>query len=176
MTDWRDIVEQHGQVVWQTAYRLLGNHADALDCFQKVFLDAVQVARRDRVRHWPALLRQMTTARALDLLRDRYRRRNRSVPMAAALEVTSDIAPPDQKAQAAELVDQLRLALSRLPERQAEAFCLRSIEGMSYEEIAARLEVEVNHVGVLLNRARTRLQQLLDRFVSSENVKQENSP
>jgi len=44
MTDWREVVEQHGQVVWQTVYRLLGNHAEhASDCFQKVFLDAVQV-------------------------------------------------------------------------------------------------------------------------------------
>ncbi len=47
---------------------------------------------------------------------------------------------------------------------------------MSYEEIARRLEVDVNHVGVLLNRARTRLQQLLDRFVTSGNIEQENSP
>jgi RNA polymerase sigma-70 factor (ECF subfamily) len=176
MTDWREVVEQHGQVVWQTAYRLLGNHADASDCFQKVFLDAVQVARREPVHQWPALLRQMATARALDLLRDRYRRRNRSEPMAAAAEATANTPLPEQEAEAAELSDHLRLALARLPDRQAEAFCLRSIEGMSYEEIARRLEVEVNHVGVLLNRARTRLQQLLDRFVTSGNVKQENSP
>ena len=176
MTDWREVVEQHGQVVWQTAYRLLGNHADASDCFQNVFLDAVRVARREPVHQWPALLRQMATARALDLLRDRYRRRNRSEPMVAAAEATANTPLPQQEAEVAELSDHLRLALAQLPDRQAEAFCLRSIEGMSYEEIAKRLEVEVNHVGVLLNRARTRLQQLLDRFATSENVKQENSP
>jgi RNA polymerase sigma-70 factor (ECF subfamily) len=176
MTDWREVVEQHGHVVWQTAYRLLGNHADACDCFQKVFLDAVQVSRRQRVNQWPALLRQMATVRALDLLRDRYRRRSRSEPMAAAEEASANTPLPDQQAEAAELSDHLRQALTQLPDRQAEVFCLRWIEGMSYEEIAARLEIEANHVGVLLNRARTRLRQLLDRFVTPENASQENSP
>ena len=175
MTDWREILSEHGEVVWQTVYRLLGNHADASDCFQKVFLDAVQVTRRERVQQWPALLRQMATARAIDLLRDRYRRRSRSEPMAAAAETTADTPLPEQEAEAAELSDHLRLALTRLPDGQAEAFCLRCVEGMSYEEIAKRLEVETNHVGVLLNRARTRLRQLLDRFVTSGNASQENS-
>ncbi|TWU31400.1 hypothetical protein [Novipirellula artificiosorum] len=32
------------------------------------------------------------------------------------------------------------------------------------------------HVGVLLNRARTRLRQLLNEFVTSEDTKQGNSP
>ncbi len=176
MTDWQEVVEQHGQVVWQAAYRLLDNHADASDCFQKVFLDAVQVTRREPVRQWPALLRRMATARALDLLRDRYRRRSRSEPMAAAAEATTDTPLPEQEAEVAELSDHLRLALTRLPARQAEAFCLRWIEGMSYEEISERLEVDTNHVGVLLNRARKRLRQLLDRFVSPGSVRRGNSP
>ena len=130
MTDWREVVEQHGQVVWQTAYRLLGNHADASDCFQKVFLDAVQVARRETVHQWPALLRQMATARAIDLLRDRYRRRSRSEPMAAAAEATADTPLPEQEAEAAELSDHLRLALTRLPDRPSRSLLppLRSKE------------------------------------------------
>ncbi len=176
MTDWKEVVELHGPVVWQTAYRLLDDHADASDCFQLVFQDAVQVARRESVREWPALLRRMATARALDLLRDRYRRRLRSKPLDAATDATADSPLPEQQAEAAELSDHLRLALTRLPPRQAEAFFLRCIEGMSYEEISERLEVEVNHVGVLLNRARKRLRQLLDRFVNPGNVSQGNSP
>ena len=58
MTAWDDIVSRHGRVVWETAWRMLGNHADALDCYQRSFLDAVEVARRETVRDWPALLRR----------------------------------------------------------------------------------------------------------------------
>jgi len=31
--DWQLIVNEQGPLVWQTAYRLLGNEADAADCF-----------------------------------------------------------------------------------------------------------------------------------------------
>ena len=28
MVDWQVIIKKHGPAVWQTSYRLLGNHAD----------------------------------------------------------------------------------------------------------------------------------------------------
>ena len=33
MTDWSQIVQQHGPLVWTTVYRLLRHDADAADCF-----------------------------------------------------------------------------------------------------------------------------------------------
>jgi RNA polymerase sigma-70 factor (ECF subfamily) len=75
MTDWKTIVDQYGGLVWAAAYRLVGNSADAADCFQETFLEAAKLARRDPVRDWAALLRHLTTARALDLLRVRCRGR-----------------------------------------------------------------------------------------------------
>jgi RNA polymerase sigma factor (sigma-70 family) len=45
--------------------------------------------------------------------------------------------------------------LADLDPRQGEVFCLASLEGFTYDEIAAQLRITVNHVGVLLNRART---------------------
>ena len=73
-TDWPHVVRQHHLVVWQTAYRLLANHADASDCFQDTFLAAWQFSERDAVLNWPALLQRLATARALDLLRQKIRR------------------------------------------------------------------------------------------------------
>jgi DNA-directed RNA polymerase specialized sigma24 family protein len=60
-----------------------------------------------------------------------------------------------------ELADHLREALAELDPRQAQVFCLASLEGLSYDEIAGQLRVTVNHVGVLLNRARTFLRNRL---------------
>ena len=62
-----------GAAVWRTAYRLLGNRADADECFQEAFLAALEVSRREPVRDWGALLRRLAAARALDRLRRRYR-------------------------------------------------------------------------------------------------------
>ena len=68
MTDWQEIGEQHGQSVCQTAFRLLDNHADASDCFQKVCLDAVKVDRREPIQHWSALLQRIATARSISIV------------------------------------------------------------------------------------------------------------
>ena len=69
MADWEAVVSQHVAAVRRTVYRLVGNHADAWDCVQETFLEAVKIDRREPVRNWSALLRHLATARALDLLR-----------------------------------------------------------------------------------------------------------
>jgi RNA polymerase sigma-70 factor (ECF subfamily) len=54
-------------------------------------------------------------------------------------------------------MDSLRAGLAGLPEKQAVAFWLRSVEDLSYAEIAAELEIDSNQVGVLIHRARASL-------------------
>ena len=71
--DWQAIVTEHGPTVWQTAYRLLGNRADAADCFQETFLSAFEYSRHQPVRHIPGLLVRLATTRAIDRLRQRTR-------------------------------------------------------------------------------------------------------
>jgi len=50
---------------------------------------------------------------------------------------------------------------ARLSAQQAEAFCLRYLEDMDYREISKALRIDVNQVGVVLHRARSRLRQFL---------------
>ena len=40
MPDWQEILSQDGPSAWRTAYRLLGNRADADECFQEACLAA----------------------------------------------------------------------------------------------------------------------------------------
>jgi DNA-directed RNA polymerase specialized sigma24 family protein len=49
MPDWQEIVEREKKAVWQTVYRILGNRADADECFQDAFLAAWEVSRRGPV-------------------------------------------------------------------------------------------------------------------------------
>src|SRR5262245_29492172 len=86
MTDWSQIVAQHGPLVWRTAQRLLAHEADAADCFQRTFTAAVELAERETIRHWPALLRRLATARALEQLRERLRQRRRFAGEAGVAE------------------------------------------------------------------------------------------
>jgi RNA polymerase sigma-70 factor (ECF subfamily) len=140
---------------------LVGNDADALDCFQETFLEAVKVDRKERVRDWAALLRHLATARALDLLRVRYSHRRRTNPLVDTSGAISREPDPRQQAEARELADRLRAALAELPALQAEVFCLCRLDGTTYREAAAQLNVDTNTVGVLLHRACHQLEQLL---------------
>ncbi|HEV3260031.1 MAG TPA: sigma-70 family RNA polymerase sigma factor [Gemmataceae bacterium] len=159
MPDWQEILRQEGPTAWRTAYRLLGNRADADDCLQEAFLGALEVSRREDVQHWRALLQHLAAVRALDRLRARARGPRGQV---ADWNTVPDAAPPpSQGAEDAELAECLRAALGRLAPTQAEAFCLHCLEGRSYQEIARHLEVSVDAVGVHLHRARKHLRDLL---------------
>lgn len=160
MPDWPQILSRDGPAVWKTAYRLVGNRADADECFQDACLAALEVSRREEVRHWRPLLQRLVTARALDRIRQR-RRRGGLVGLADP-DLFRDQAPtPEQGVEEAELAGRLRVALARVTPRQAEAFCLHVLEGWSYAEIASHLSISINAVGVLLLRARGRLRLLL---------------
>ncbi|MCY2931623.1 MAG: sigma-70 family RNA polymerase sigma factor [Planctomycetota bacterium] len=160
MQDWDRILTEHAPAVWAAAYRLLGNAADADECMQEAFVAAVRADGRGGVRDWGAMLRWLVTKRGLDRLRRRLAEKaSRGPAVWEALASAGEA--PDARMQRAELADGLRAALGRLPDRHAQAFCLRHLEEMSYEDIAGQLQVSVNSVGVILNRARERLRELL---------------
>ena len=160
MPNWSEILSRDGSIVWQTAYRLLGNSADADECFQEACVAALAVSGRETVRDWRALLQRMAAARSMDRLRERYRRTRREGPGDLAA-LTGSVPSPLQGAEAAELAGRLRKALTTLPPQQAEAFCLHALDGWSYAEVADQLGLSVDHVGVLLHRARKQLRERL---------------
>lgn len=167
--DWQVIVKQHGPIVWQTAYRLLGNYADTADCFQETFISALKVSRRQSVRNFSALLIRLATARAIDQLRQRTREGSRFAGSQANINrdfadfvtVPSNEAEPSENIQAQELVIGLRKALGQLPPLEAQAFCLRYLNNMSYRSMAKELGIKTTTAGVLLHRARVKLRTAL---------------
>jgi len=166
--DWQLIVKKHGPAVWQTAYRLLGNGADAADCFQETFVCALGVARRQRVRNFSALLVRLATSRAINRLRQRIRESRRNTKPADWVDVASADPGPAQQAQGRELAGKLRKALGQLSPQESEVFCLRYFNDMSYRQIAKELGIKTSAAGVLLHRARTKLRDILERVVVRE--------
>ena len=161
--DWPAIVKEFGPLVWRTAYRLLGNQADAADCFQTTFLSAVELSKGEPIRHWPGALKRLATARALEQLRQRHRDTGRRSEF---LDSASDCRADDplDLAAAGELALRLREALAAIDPVQAQVFCLVCLEGLSYPEAADQVSLTANHVGVLLSRARAALRERLAAF------------
>src|SRR3954462_13916485 len=91
MTDWEAIGRGHGRGVWRTAWRVLADAADADDCMQEAFVDAVELSRREPVRDWGRLLTRLAPSRALDRLRRRIREANRRNGRGAGNSGTSQV-------------------------------------------------------------------------------------
>jgi RNA polymerase sigma-70 factor (ECF subfamily) len=160
MTDWESILRADGPAVWRTARRLVGNDADADECFQEAFIGAVEFSRGHPVQNWRALLTKLATARAIDHLRRRIRRGSREE--AADWEKVAHAGSlPSEQAEVAELSQLLRNALTEIPPQQAEVFCLACLSGWSHAEIAQHLAISVDSVGVTVHRARQKLRRLL---------------
>ena len=157
------MLADQGNYVWRLIVRILGDDGhDAADCFQQAFVElASRKKRSNDVRHAESLLRRIAAARAIDTVRRRIRDRRRTQDSDVALIVSRRDFEPDARAETGELLDDLRVALSELPEQQSIAFVLTQIENMRHEDAASAIGVTVNHLGVLLHRARAALRERL---------------
>lgn len=156
MIDWNQIVADHGRRVFVLAQRVLGNAADAEEIAQEVLVEAYRLAQLEPVRSWPGLLGRLATHRALDRLRQR--RPTESIDA----EPRARNADPQELAQARELATRLRGAIDTLPRQQAAAFCLRYFDDLSYDDIAAALDIDNGAAATAIYKARQRLRVLLD--------------
>ena len=160
--NWSLIIKRFGAIVWATAYRLLGNYADAADCFSETFIAAWQVSQKQRIRNLKALLAHLATMRAIDKLRERIRHRKVRTQAEELATVESDNPGPAQQTQQQESAEKLREALNRLPTQEAEVFCLRFLNEMSYRQIGKELGIKSNAVGVILHRTREKLRSFFE--------------
>ena len=155
MIDWNTLVREHSSALFGVAWRILGQAEDVEDVVQEVFAEAHRKFNGKRIGCWAALLRRMATCRALDTLRRRRIVMPIEVaPFAAAKEA------PEAAVAGRELEVRLRAALKKLSPREAEVFCSRFFEDLSYEEIAEVLGISAKATSTALAKARSRLQTL----------------
>ncbi|MEM0915504.1 MAG: sigma-70 family RNA polymerase sigma factor [Planctomycetota bacterium] len=169
MPDWNLIVAEHGTAVWRCVYRLLGDEHLARDCYQETFLAAMRARGGEPVKNWSAMLRAIATRKALDVLRARCRERQRSDPSTSPDWLASRNGhAPGAAAEAEQLRHAIRLALTRISPRQAEAFAMRHFEEMNDGEIADRMNTSARNVQVLVHRAAAKLRDELPDWVHED--------
>lgn len=154
--DWNQITQQYGPIVWQAVFRLLQSHAESLDCYQDVMVEAFERCEREPIRNWPAFLRWLAVRRAIDRLRSNTRQGS-IIDSAQDVELVATASSPSAQRDLDELLSRLRRELTKLPPQHSEAFWLKFVEQMSNVDIAEQLGVNANSVGVLIHRARQRV-------------------
>ena len=162
------LVTENQTKAFHLACRLLGNETDAADAVQDAFVKAYTALgdfRGDsRFSVW---LYRLVNNVCIDMLR--RRKGELTVPLQTENEegeeresLIPDTADgPERLAERAEDRQAVRDALARLPEDCREILVMREIGGLSYEELAAALSLEVGTVKSRLNRARKKLCALL---------------
>ena len=160
-----ELVAEHQRMVYQLSLNLLGDHNEALDLSQEVFLRVFRTiqgsAASPRLRTWIYRIVVNQARNRQRWWRRRYR--SQQVSLDAHLRDFGDFpeqtdgASPDRMLGRKELADRIRTALEQLPFDQRTAIVLREIDGLSYEEIGFSLGVAVGTVKSRLARAREAL-------------------
>jgi RNA polymerase sigma-70 factor (ECF subfamily) len=161
VVDWESIIRTNGAMAFDTAWRLLGHAADTEDAVQEALLEAFQLYGRQPIRNWGGLLRQLAMRRAIDRLRQRCAVLPLPLEALTFDPVSPESEQPESIAVERELADRLRLAIAKLPDREANVFSLHYLGEMANSQIAETLGISADAVAVALHRARNRLKQLL---------------
>ncbi len=177
-------MQKYQNMVFTTAMRLVANPAEAEDISQEVFLKAYE--RFDELRESPTAggwLKTVTRNLSLNHL-TRYRSRWRFFSELLGRREEEDaeeieFAAPGDLNEQLERMDRQELveeALQRLPNAQRVPLVLFHLEGLRYEEIAARLGISLGKVKMDIFRGRKALRQKLGPKLSDEPISEGSSP
>lgn len=159
---YRLLVRRYGDALHGHALRMTGSADDAADLAQRALVKGYRKLRScrdpDRVGAW--LFRIVA-----NLCKDHVRSSRHEVPLARVEGVLPGGSDPETDTVGAEIRTRLWAALDALTPEQKEAFVLKHVEGRTYEEIAAVLDLSVASLKMRVHRAREALRGLLEEFV-----------
>ncbi len=165
-----ELIERYQHKVYNSTYRMLGNHEDALDMAQESFIRVYKNLNKFQVKSsFSTWLFRITTNICRDELRKRQRRlktydleENKDEEnIRQNLEDTGD---PEKVFIKNELSETIQKKVDQLPPEQKIVFVLREFEGFSYSEITDILEISCGTVKSRLSRARRFLRDDLNKI------------
>ncbi len=161
------VIENQHQV-YTLALKMVGNEDDAYDISQDAFVKAYNNLSKFRGdSKFSVWLYRLTSNLCLDFLRSRKRRSASSTSYINSDDEQQEIEIPDSRFSPETLLEKRELrrrvnaALESLPDSYREIIVLREINGLSYEEIAQVLSLELGTVKSRIFRARKKLCSIL---------------
>jgi RNA polymerase sigma-70 factor (ECF subfamily) len=153
-----DLVARYRDRLGRYALHMLGNREDAEEVLQDAFVRAYRsLARCDDPERFGAWLYGILVNRCRTTGARAARRARRFVHDPVALEA-APLAAPDPLT---EWDDAIRWALARLPSESREAFLLKHVEELEYEDMARLTGAGVSALKMRVKRAREQLQAML---------------
>ncbi len=140
-------------LLYRIAFYLLESEADAEDAVQELYLRLWKNrSQLDEVRLPKAYSIRMLKNLCLDRIRAAQH-----LTFTETLPEEPSVRQQDDALDQKQRLDKVLEAVKALPERQREILLLRTVEGLSYEEISRRIGMSPLTLRVLLSRARSTL-------------------
>jgi RNA polymerase sigma-70 factor, ECF subfamily len=159
------LVRRHQERLYRQALGMVMDADAAADLVQDAFVSAYTNLKRcrDPARFGTWLL-QILRNRCLDYLKDR---RRKDVPLDDHDDAAVAAGGPEFDLERGALRDVLDRALARLPDAQREAFLLKHVQDLTYEEMAEVVDASVSALRMRVLRARETLMALLNEKVGA---------
>jgi RNA polymerase sigma-70 factor (ECF subfamily) len=172
------LMRRHNQKLYRAVRAILRDESEVEDVVQEAYFSAyrhlAEFEGRARFSTWLVRI-------AVNAALDRRRRRARVVALDPTMEDHlavedglsgggTDGWDPERQSARRELAHLLECAIDALPEPFRVVYMLRDVEGMSTQETAESLELELNTVKTRLHRARSMLRDQLYRSIDRTAV------
>lgn len=160
------LISPYMDTTYRLCLRLMGNETDAADMAQEALVRAWRslstYKAQSRFSTW---LYRITHNVCLDELRRRKIRQTESLQELheAGFDPADKAATPEIAVENKDMREQLIRAIGSLNEEHRAAIVLRDVHGLSYEEIASVLDMNLNTVKSRIARARTNLRSILSK-------------
>jgi len=143
--------------LYKVAYYILESESYAEDAVQEVYLKLWETrSLLDNVRQPKAYCIRMIKNLCLDRLRQ-----SAHIESAEKIPETGTSRAQDDDFDVRSRLDKVLEAIKALPERQRQVLLMRTVEGLSYEEIAAITGMNNASLRVTLSQARTKLKSMV---------------
>jgi RNA polymerase sigma-70 factor, ECF subfamily len=154
------LVERHRRHVYQLCFRFVGNHEDASDLPQEVFLRAFRALRRFKgqssIGTWLYRIAVNVSLNRVSV------KTPPSEPIDARQHIDTRSDPPGERMLRDERAARVRAAIARLPRKQRVSLILRMYHEMSHQEIADTLGSTVGAVKANVFHGLKNLKKLLE--------------
>jgi RNA polymerase sigma-70 factor, ECF subfamily len=169
----KTLVEAHSRYIYSLAHRMTGNAQDAEDVVQEAWLKAhKQLSRFESRADFRTWMHRITVNCSIDLIRARRHREDAHDPadleQGPLSERGSEAQPtPERMTASAQISDRVNEALGLLTALERAAFTLRHVEGMSIEEVGAKLGMKTSATKHSIFRAVKKMRAALEPFAEA---------
>ena len=156
---WEEIVSRFRRKVFHIAYKFTGRHAEAEDLTQEIFLKVYKsLDKFNRDADFSTWLGSVARHYCIDHYRASKREREVLVDDLLAFDHATASSGNLQRAlEDRDVRGLVRRGLDQLAPKLREAVVLRDLQGLSYQEMAERLELPEGTVKSRINRGREEL-------------------